>query len=156
MLDLRWLVSEGYVAEYSDGRLVAHPVMAPSAPKTSEGSHGPAETPTESVHDAEVTPGTTESDEPASETEAPASSEPESVAPAAAPAESAPAEPVAPETIPDSSAPVSEPPAAPPIAPPAEESSAEEYGGGITASRIRFLNDAGSDGRSRDLEDVPR
>lgn len=34
MLDLRWLVSEGYVAEYSDGRLLAHPVMAPQAPKT--------------------------------------------------------------------------------------------------------------------------
>jgi hypothetical protein len=32
MLDLRWLVSEGYVAEYSDGRLMAHPVMAPPPP----------------------------------------------------------------------------------------------------------------------------
>lgn len=27
MLDLRWLVSEGYVAEYSDGRLFAHPEL---------------------------------------------------------------------------------------------------------------------------------
>lgn len=31
-LDLRWLVTEGYVAEFSDGRLFAHPVMEPEGP----------------------------------------------------------------------------------------------------------------------------
>lgn len=29
LMDLRWLVGEGYVAEYSDGRLYAHPVVEP-------------------------------------------------------------------------------------------------------------------------------
>jgi hypothetical protein len=42
MLDLRWLVTEGFVAEYSDGRLVAHPVMTPQAQAQEErGGHAP-------------------------------------------------------------------------------------------------------------------
>lgn len=36
MLDLRWLVTEGYVTEYGDGRLFASPPMPETKPKTSE------------------------------------------------------------------------------------------------------------------------
>ncbi len=32
-LDLRWLLAEGYVAEFSDGRLVVHPVAEPGRPE---------------------------------------------------------------------------------------------------------------------------
>jgi hypothetical protein len=39
-LDLRWLVSEGYVAEYSDGRLFAHPIMAPEQAALEDAGHG--------------------------------------------------------------------------------------------------------------------
>ncbi|WP_442887626.1 hypothetical protein [Congregicoccus parvus] len=42
-LDLRWLVAEGYVAEYSDGRLFAHPMMEPERAGQSEGSRDGAE-----------------------------------------------------------------------------------------------------------------
>ena len=43
ILDLRWLVAEGYVAEYSDGRLFAHPVLAQGQTEpTEEKDHEPA------------------------------------------------------------------------------------------------------------------
>jgi len=43
VLDLRWLVAEGYVAEYSDGRLFAHPVLAQGQTEpTEEKDHEPA------------------------------------------------------------------------------------------------------------------
>ena len=79
VLDLRWLVAEGYVAEYSDGRLFAHPVLAqgqtePTEEKDHEpsGSAAPAESaPHASTEDAAV------SEAPAQE---PASAEPSHVA----------------------------------------------------------------------------
>ena len=40
-LDLRWLVSEGYVAEYSDGRLFAHPLVEPEHTAEEESGRGP-------------------------------------------------------------------------------------------------------------------
>jgi hypothetical protein len=42
-LDLRWLVAEGYVAEYSDGRLFAHPMMEPERAGQPEGAREEAE-----------------------------------------------------------------------------------------------------------------
>lgn len=39
MLDLRWLVSEGYVAEYSDGKLFAHPVLVQGQTEPDERDH---------------------------------------------------------------------------------------------------------------------
>lgn len=38
LMDLRWLVGEGYVAEYSDGRLFVHPFVEPNAPKSKDDS----------------------------------------------------------------------------------------------------------------------
>ncbi len=45
--DLRWLVMEGYVTEFSDGKLFAPPVMAPQAAKKaeSEEEHDPVDFP---------------------------------------------------------------------------------------------------------------
>jgi hypothetical protein len=38
--DLRWLVTEGYVTEFSDGKLFAPPPVAPQAAKKGEDHHG--------------------------------------------------------------------------------------------------------------------
>jgi hypothetical protein len=81
--DLRWLVMEGYVTEFSDGKLFAPPPMAPQAAKKAEAG--------EDEHDPVDFP-----DAPA-----PAVAE-------AKPAETAPAEP-APETETAAAAPVEEP-----------------------------------------------
>ena len=46
--DLRWLVMEGYVTEFSDGKLFAPPVMAPAAAKKAESGeeeHDPVDFP---------------------------------------------------------------------------------------------------------------
>lgn len=110
MLDLRWLVSEGYVAEYSDGRLTAHPVMAPVPPKPA-GTARAAAAPVDGDESAtdESAPTTAGDDFPASENvatlgtdESPA--QPEAVEPVAetetpAPA-STPESPAAPEETP--------------------------------------------------------
>lgn len=111
--DLRWLVMEGYVTEFSDGKLFAPPPMAPQAAKRAESSedeHDPVDFP-----DAPVAPV---AEKPAPVAEAPA-------APVAA-AEPAPAEPMAEASpAPEVAAPVPEPapaPAAEPVADkPAEE-----------------------------------
>ncbi len=88
--DLRWLVMEGYVTEFSDGKLFAPPPMAPQAAKKAESGeeeHDPVDFP-EAV--APVVAAAT----PA---EAPAPEQPASEEPAATPAASEPAaaEPVA-------------------------------------------------------------
>jgi len=74
--DLRWLVMEGYVTEFSDGKLFAPPPMAPQSAKKAESG--------EDEHDPVDFP-----DAPAAA--APTAATP--VAPAAAPAEATPAEP---------------------------------------------------------------
>jgi hypothetical protein len=39
-MDLRWLVQEGYVTEFADGRLFAPPPMAEARAKTAEAAEG--------------------------------------------------------------------------------------------------------------------
>jgi hypothetical protein len=56
MLDLRWLVTEGYVAEYSDGRLVAHPVMTPQAQAQAERAERSGESVPDHLPDPTTTP----------------------------------------------------------------------------------------------------
>ncbi|MBE2213841.1 MAG: hypothetical protein IAE82_08215 [Opitutaceae bacterium] len=95
VLDLRWLVAEGYVAEYSDGRLFAHPVLAQGQTEpTEEKDHEPSSAGGEAAP-AEASAG----NEPAAETpasEAAPAAEvetPSAVEPAAEPAAEAPTEP---------------------------------------------------------------
>jgi hypothetical protein len=83
MQDLRWLVTEGFVAEYSDGRLVAHPVMTPQAQAQEEkGAHAPeapAEPAPESAPAPEAPPATEAVPEASAEASAPAAPEPAAV-----------------------------------------------------------------------------
>jgi hypothetical protein len=83
--DLRWLVMEGYVTEFSDGKLFAPPPMAPQAAKKAE-EHGEEHDPVDfpEAPAAEAKPTSTPEAAPATEAtgEAPAPD---------APAESAPA-----------------------------------------------------------------
>ncbi|MDQ5978193.1 MAG: hypothetical protein QG602_1167 [Verrucomicrobiota bacterium] len=102
--DLRWLVMEGYVTEFSDGKLFAPPVMAPQAAKKAESGeeeHDPVDFP-------EAHPAVAAS--PVAETAAPAEEAVTEPAPLAEPAPAA--APVATESAP---VPVEEPkPEAPP------------------------------------------
>ncbi len=80
--DLRWLVMEGYVTEFSDGKLFAPPVMAPQAAKKAEAGeeeHDPVDFP--EAHPAVAAAQVAEAPAPAEEA---ASVE---VAPETAPAE---------------------------------------------------------------------
>jgi hypothetical protein len=90
--DLRWLVMEGYVTEFSDGKLFAPPPMAPQAAKRAESGedeHDPVDFPDAPAPVAVAAPA------PAAEAPAPAV---EAVAePAPAPEPSAPAEEAKPE-----------------------------------------------------------
>lgn len=90
--DLRWLVSEGYVTEFSDGKLFAPPPVAPQAGKKADEhgeEHDPVDFPEAPAPAAESAPAA------ASETAPVESSAPESEVEAAGPVES-PAEPGAP------------------------------------------------------------
>lgn len=97
--DLRWLVMEGYVTEFSDGKLFAPPPMAPQAAKRAESGedeHDPVDFP--EAHTAAVPPAAAEpapasaSTEPAAEpAPAPASAEAPAPAPDAEPKPEAPA-----------------------------------------------------------------
>ena len=42
-MDLRWLVTEGYVTEYSDGKLFAAPPMSPQLQKSEEAANAAAD-----------------------------------------------------------------------------------------------------------------
>lgn len=82
--DLRWLVMEGYVTEFSDGKLFAPPVMAPQAAKKAESGeeeHDPVDFPEAHAPVATAAPA----EQPAAET--PAESAPSEPEPAPAPAE---------------------------------------------------------------------
>jgi len=52
LMNLRWLVSEGYVTEYGDGRLYAPPVLVPAKPKAA--TEGGAAAPTEATEATEI------------------------------------------------------------------------------------------------------
>lgn len=83
VLDLRWLVAEGYVAEYSDGRLFAHPVLAQGQTEpTEEKDHEPSAAaqslaPSEAPADAEPTlaPDAAAADDQAPAVQSPSGSE---------------------------------------------------------------------------------
>lgn len=108
--DLRWLVTEGYVTEFIDGRLFAPPAMTEARKQEVE----------KDEHDPENFPEVPASESAhAAPTESPAASADSSSAPAEpAPAESsssesAPAEPAASDSAAPEMAPVSQEPAAP-------------------------------------------
>ncbi len=111
--DLRWLVMEGYVTEFSDGKLFAPPPMVPQAAKhagSGEDEHDPVDFP-------EAAPVAAGDVKPAPSAEAP-------VAPVAA-AEPAPTDPVAePPPAPETAASAAE--SAPASAEPAAGKPAEE------------------------------
>ncbi|MDI1249527.1 MAG: hypothetical protein PSV13_11740 [Lacunisphaera sp.] len=115
--DLRWLVMEGYVTEFSDGKLFAPPPMAPQAAKRAESGedeHDPVDFP-------EAAPIAPAVEKPAPVEAAPAPAAEAPVAPVAA-AEPAPAESVA-EAVP---APEAAAPAAEPAPAPVEEPAADK------------------------------
>ena len=121
--DLRWLVMEGYVTEFSDGKLFAPPPMAPQAARKAEAGedeHDPVDFPEAPVAPAReaATPAAPVADGPASAEPAadqPAAEAPTPVesasAPAAAtlPVEPAAAEPSADKPAPEVPAPTEEP-----------------------------------------------
>lgn len=88
LMDLRWLVGEGYVAEYSDGRLFVHPVVEPNLRKSKDDSDDDHDS-----HSEEESSGS----EPVDQTDAVAESKPEP--PAEKVQSSAPVEPA--ETSPE-------------------------------------------------------
>ncbi len=124
--DLRWLVMEGYVTEFSDGKLFAPPPMAPQSARkaeTGEEEHDPVDFP-EAPASAEASPGAEAKVDkatggPVSAAETPAAAAPESAATVeTAPIESAPAAETT-AAVPASTepAPISKAPAAEPAAP---------------------------------------
>jgi len=119
--DLRWLVMEGYVTEFADGKLFAPPAMAPQSAKKAEAGddeHDPVDFP-----DA---PGVTVASETSSSTEPTQAAEEADASPAPEPvAESAVTPPAAsatpPESQPTAAAPAVEPPAVVPVEEPKPE-----------------------------------
>ncbi len=104
--DLRWLVMEGYVTEFSDGKLFAPPPMAPQAAKKAESGeeHDPVDFPEASPEPAAAAAAP---ETPAEETPAApetASAEPAAEAPAAEESAAAPAPAPATENKPDAPA----------------------------------------------------
>lgn len=119
--DLRWLVMEGYVTEFSDGRLFAPPPANPQATKKTD-EHGEEHDPV----DFPEAPAPARAAAPApSEPSAPAATSPDAAAaaPAAAAPEPTAPEPTAAEPAAESVAPAAE--SAPPSAPPSELPTAE-------------------------------
>jgi hypothetical protein len=85
--DLRWLVMEGYVTEFSDGKLFAPPVMAPQAAKKAESGeeeHDPVDFPEAHAPIAPAAAAPAAPVEPAPAAE-PADAEPAADAPAETP-----------------------------------------------------------------------
>ena len=100
--DLRWLVSEGYVTEFSDGKLFAAPPMAPQAAKKAESGeeeHDPVDFP-EAPASAEATesrPPAAAADAPAQPEASPASESSPAAESTTAPSVDEPGEPSKPE-----------------------------------------------------------
>jgi len=112
--DLRWLVMEGYVTEFSDGKLFAAPPMAPQSARKAESGdeeHDPVDFP--DAPPAQATPAPVQA-EPAAESAPPAEPATESAAPVAAettvPAPAEPAAPAAVEATPSEAVPAAEVP----------------------------------------------
>lgn len=126
ILDLRWLVAEGYVAEYSDGRLFAHPVLAQGQTEpTEEKDHEPS-----AASEAAPAGGTSAEDAPVLESE-PSVHEVEQTAPEPEPVSAV--ESAAPEaehaaTTPDAAVPAPEQAAETADAPSAEGTDAPAEG----------------------------
>ena len=59
-MDLRWLVTEGYVTEYSDGKLFAAPPMSPQLQKSEEAANAAADAVEEAARAAAGSPVPTE------------------------------------------------------------------------------------------------
>lgn len=97
--DLRWLVMEGYVTEFSDSKLFAPPAVAPQAAKKAEAGddeHDPVDFP--EVPTAVTPVADAPAPVPSNDAETvPAQPVPEAVAPAAQPVADAPAEEPKPE-----------------------------------------------------------
>ena len=110
-MDLRWLVTEGYVTEFADGRLFASPPMVEAHPRSSEASDG-------EEHDLEGFPEAPAAAE-ATDEAPPATAETADAPVAEAPVEAPPPPAVAPESPPPvvepgaaDAAPAAEPPPA--------------------------------------------
>jgi len=110
-MDLRWLVTEGYVTEFADGRLFASPPMVEAHPRSSEASDG-------EEHDLEGFPEAPAAAE-ATDEAPPATAETADAPVAEAPVEAPPPPAVAPEGPPPvvepgaaDAAPAAEPPPA--------------------------------------------
>jgi hypothetical protein len=123
--DLRWLVMEGYVTEFGDGKLFANPMMSTPAAKAESASEGKAEdedavaVEEEESESAEAAPVAVEAPTAPAETPtAPAAEE-------AVPATEAPAEPEK-KPAPEATAPAPTAPAPEPEAPAAEETPVEK------------------------------
>jgi hypothetical protein len=101
--DLRWLVMEGYVTEFSDGKLFAPPPMAPQAAKRAEAGedeHDPVDFP-DAPSSAKAPEGRPAEAEPASTEASVAEATPVAAPePASAPAPEAAAAPVEPAPAP--------------------------------------------------------
>jgi hypothetical protein len=113
--DLRWLVMEGYVTEFSDSKLFAPPAVTPQVARKAEESgeeHDPVDfpeaPPPTPPADAPAPSAAPESPAPAPEAAAPEASAPEALAPA--PESPPPVTPVA-ESVDPVVPPASEPPA---------------------------------------------
>ncbi|HLP02456.1 MAG TPA: hypothetical protein VK163_10570 [Opitutaceae bacterium] len=66
-MDLRWLVTEGYVTEYSDGKLFAAPPMTAQQQKSEEAANAAADAVEEAARAAAGSPQPTESESAAAE-----------------------------------------------------------------------------------------
>ncbi|MEJ6604221.1 MAG: hypothetical protein QNL51_16800 [Opitutaceae bacterium] len=130
-LDLRWLVTEGYVTEFIDGSLFAAPPMPLPKPKPKpepkvEKKAVPTDSDSTKVPPVEVAPT---AKEPAPTASAPVESTPSEPAPAvSAPTEASPVEPAAVESVPAAPAevtPVASPVEAEPVAIPVESPATE-------------------------------
>jgi hypothetical protein len=93
-MDLRWLVQEGYVTEFADGRLFAPPPMAEARPKIREAEEG-------EEHDLESFPELPGTAETAAEAASPPAEAPPEPPPAESPAPAADAAVPAPAAVPE-------------------------------------------------------
>jgi len=87
LADLRWLVVEGYVTEFADGRLFANPPAPESAPKSDASGESEDSDDEESASTEPEAASTEEATAPAEEqkADAPATEEPKAAAPAPTP-----------------------------------------------------------------------
>jgi hypothetical protein len=112
-MDLRWLVQEGYVTEFADGRLFTPPPMPEARVKAAETGEGEEHDPENFPDAPAATPGPAE---PVASPPAEAAAPAEAAVPAEEPAEASDALPPAEPPASADLAPAAEPPPAPPAA----------------------------------------